>query len=199
MKSCSKYFWVCMVKNGCDQFSHGTLKLTVSQEWMNGMNWVLVCLKLFHWFLSGCGEIFPHVKGRISVKNTIYRKWVAVWLWILSNRWLRSPNKFLSWWSASYETVSQLKSFYSVILLALLDVNYRFVWGSLGAPGNTHDSTLFLSARLWSNVLSEDVLFEAAFKIHDDIIVPPLILLSIEIILAKTVWGSCAIRQKKLF
>ena len=44
-----------------------------------------------------------------------------------------------------------------------------------------------LSARLWSNVLSEDVLFEAAFKIHDDIIVPPLILLSIEIILAKTV------------
>ena len=68
-----------------------------------------------------------------------------------------------------------------------MDVNYRFVWGSLGAPGNTHDSTLFLSARLWSNVLSEDVLFEAAFKIHDDIIVPPLILLSIEIILAKTV------------
>ena len=28
----SKIFWVGMVKNGCGQSGHGTLKLTVSQE-----------------------------------------------------------------------------------------------------------------------------------------------------------------------
>ena len=28
-----------MVKNKCDQSGHETLKLTVSQEWIDGMNW----------------------------------------------------------------------------------------------------------------------------------------------------------------
>ena len=32
---------------------------------------------------------------------------------------------------------------YSVILLALVDAKYRFIWASLSAPGNTHYSTLF--------------------------------------------------------
>ena len=32
-----------MIKNGCDQSGHGTLKLTVSQEWLDGMNWFFVC------------------------------------------------------------------------------------------------------------------------------------------------------------
>ena len=30
-------FWVGMVKNGCDHFYHGTLKLIVSQEWIEGI------------------------------------------------------------------------------------------------------------------------------------------------------------------
>ena len=30
-----------MVENGCGQSGHGTLKLTVSQEWIDGMNWFL--------------------------------------------------------------------------------------------------------------------------------------------------------------
>ena len=33
------------------------------------------------------------------------------------------------------------KNFYSAVLLALVDAKYRFIWASLGAPGNTHDST----------------------------------------------------------
>ena len=32
-------FGVGMVKNGCEQSGQGTLKLTVSQEWIDGMNW----------------------------------------------------------------------------------------------------------------------------------------------------------------
>ena len=32
-----------MVKNGCGQSCHGTLRLTVPQEW-NGMNWFFYIL-----------------------------------------------------------------------------------------------------------------------------------------------------------
>ena len=69
-----------------------------------------------------------------------------------------------------------IKKFYSVILLALVDVKYRFIWASLGAPGNSHDSALFESTTLWSNIVSGDVLSEAAAKTNDDIVIPPLIL-----------------------
>ena len=30
------------------------------------------------------------------------------------------------------------KNFYSVVLLALVDAHYRFIWASIGARGNTH-------------------------------------------------------------
>ena len=67
------------------------------------------------------------------------------------------------------------KNFYSVILLALVDAKYRFIWASLGAPGNTHEPTLLQSTILWSNVVNGDVLSEAVAK-TDDIVIPPLIL-----------------------
>ena len=38
VKSWSKIFWVGMVKNGCGQSGHGTIKLTVSQKWAGGIN-----------------------------------------------------------------------------------------------------------------------------------------------------------------
>ena len=41
-----------------------------------------------------------------------------------------------------------LKNFYSVVVPGLVDANYRFIWASLGAPGNTHDSTYFQSTSL---------------------------------------------------
>ena len=33
------------------------------------------------------------------------------------------------------------KSFYSIVSMALVDAQCRFIWASVGAPGNTHDST----------------------------------------------------------
>ena len=48
--------------------------------------------------------------------------------------------------------------------------------GLFSAPGNTHDSTLFQTATLWSNIVSEDVLSEAAAKTNDDIVIRPLII-----------------------
>ena len=47
IKSWSKIFCEDMVKNGSGQSGHGTLKLTVSQTWIDGMNWYFACSSKF--------------------------------------------------------------------------------------------------------------------------------------------------------
>ena len=42
------------------------------------------------------------------------------------------------------------KNFYSIVLMSMLDAKYRFVWGSCGFPGNSHDSIILQSTCLWS-------------------------------------------------
>ena len=43
IKSWLKFFWLGMVKNGCDQPGLWTLKLTVSEEWIDVINWFFAC------------------------------------------------------------------------------------------------------------------------------------------------------------
>ena len=66
------------------------------------------------------------------------------------------------------------KNFYSIVLMALVDSHYRFVWGSCGYPGNSHDSIIFKSTELWSNIESGNVLPSIGKKIAKQT-VPPLI------------------------
>ena len=60
LKVDQKVFWVGFIKNGFGQSCHGTLKLNVSQEWIDGMNYFFACWctfrKLFQWFFGGCGH-----------------------------------------------------------------------------------------------------------------------------------------------
>jgi hypothetical protein len=65
------------------------------------------------------------------------------------------------------------KNFYSVVLMALVDSNYRFIWGSCGFPGNSHDSIIFQSTDLW-NSIQEGCIPEMG-KIIEKLNVPPLI------------------------
>ena len=44
------------------------------------------------------------------------------------------------------------KNFYSIVLMALVDSHYRFIWGTCGYPGNSHDSIILQSTELWSNI-----------------------------------------------
>ena len=44
------------------------------------------------------------------------------------------------------------KNFYSIVLMAMVDSHYRFVWGSCGFPGNSHDAVIFRSTDLWSRI-----------------------------------------------
>ena len=66
------------------------------------------------------------------------------------------------------------KNFYSIVLMALVDSHYRFVWGTCGYPGNSHDSIIFKSTELWSNIESGNVLPSIGNTIAKQT-VPPLI------------------------
>ena len=38
-----KFLMVSMVKNGCDQSGDRTVKMTVSEEWIDGIDWFFAC------------------------------------------------------------------------------------------------------------------------------------------------------------
>ena len=61
------------------------------------------------------------------------------------------------------------------MLLALVDAKYRFIWASLGAPGNTHDSTYFQSTSLWDETNAGKVLPDKNCVV-DGVETPPVIL-----------------------
>ena len=41
------------------------------------------------------------------------------------------------------------KNFYSIVLMALIDSKYRFIWASAGFPGNSHDSVILQATELY--------------------------------------------------
>ena len=43
--------------------------------------------------------------------------------------------------------------FYSIVLMALVDAEYSFIWAAVGTRGNTHDSTLLHSTDLQKKVV----------------------------------------------
>ena len=67
------------------------------------------------------------------------------------------------------------KNFYSIVLLGIVDASYRFIWASAGAPGNSHDSTIFQTSDLWSNIQSGTVIPSKGQKV-DGVVIPPMIL-----------------------
>ena len=67
------------------------------------------------------------------------------------------------------------KGFYSIVLMALVDAEYRFIWASVGTPGNTHDSTLMQSTELWDRIVAGNVIPNIVQQI-DNVDIPPLIL-----------------------
>ena len=44
------------------------------------------------------------------------------------------------------------KNFYSIVLMAMVDSHYRFVWDSCGFSGSSHDAVTFRSTHLWTHI-----------------------------------------------
>ena len=67
------------------------------------------------------------------------------------------------------------KNFYSVVLMAMVDSHYRFIWGSCGYPGNSHDSVIFQSTDLWARIQNGNFLPKVGKKIGM-LFIPPLVI-----------------------
>ena len=67
------------------------------------------------------------------------------------------------------------KNFYSVILMAMVDSKYRFIWGSCGFPGNSHDSIIFQSTDIWTSIMENEAILKIGKEI-EGVHIPALIL-----------------------
>lgn len=65
------------------------------------------------------------------------------------------------------------KSFYSIIMMAMVDGRGRFLWCSAGMPGNCHDSTLLQSSGIWPRLRT---LCQVVQERVGDVMVPAMIL-----------------------
>ena len=65
------------------------------------------------------------------------------------------------------------KNFYLIVLMSIVDSHYRFIWGSCGFPGNSHDAVIFQSTDLWNSI--QEGLIPSIGKSVGGIDVPPLI------------------------
>lgn len=67
------------------------------------------------------------------------------------------------------------KNFYSIVMMAMVDSNCRFVWGSCGFPGNSHDAIIFQSTQLWSDIKESNVIPQITKNLNG-VLVPPLVI-----------------------
>ena len=100
IESWSNNFWLGMGRNGRGQSGHGTLRLTVSQKWIDGMNWYFVCWCKFT--LQSCFNDFWVGVVRNRCDHLVYetltsawsKEWVYEWSWF-SACWLWGINFWL--------------------------------------------------------------------------------------------------------
>ena len=59
--------------------------------------------------------------------------------------------------------------------MAVVDAKYRFIWASVGYPGNSHDSIILQSTHLWQEI-TENQAIPLIGKDVDSVNVQPVIL-----------------------
>lgn len=59
-------------------------------------------------------------------------------------------------------------------MMAMVDLKCRFIWGTCGFPGNSHDAIIFQSTQIWSDA-REGKLIPQMEKNLNGVLVPPLV------------------------
>ena len=120
-----------MVRNECNQSGHGTLKLNVSQDWIDEMNWYFAC-----WWKSGKAksyfndfwvDVVKNRHGHLVQELLKFAEWVielifVCWMWC-NNVWLDQHRTLYIW----LLNVSLLQLY----LLKPLAVAGRTLWNSV--------------------------------------------------------------------
>ena len=103
IKSWSKHFWVNMVKISHGESGHRTLKLTVFQEWIDGMNWYFArwckSRKAKSYFNDFCVGMVRNGHGHLvheTLKSAVSKEWVYKFSWFFAC-WLWGSNFWLDW------------------------------------------------------------------------------------------------------
>ena len=77
-----------MVKNGCGQYGHETLKLTLSQKWADGINWFFACCYIFRkaksWFNNFWVDVVKNGSGLFSSWDPKICCMLRINLWIVN-------------------------------------------------------------------------------------------------------------------
>ena len=66
------------------------------------------------------------------------------------------------------------KNFYSVVVMAIVDAKYRFIWGSCGFPGNSHDAIIFQATDMWDKIQNQESIPNIG-KLVEGVLINPLI------------------------
>ena len=92
-KSGLKNIGVDVVKKGCDHSCHRTLKLAVSPEGLNGINWFLVCWYKFRKAKSCFNKFLV-----VVVKNVCGFLGQGTLKFVVSHEWIDEINWFFQYW-----------------------------------------------------------------------------------------------------
>ena len=86
-----KIFLVGMVKNGCGQYGHRTLKLTAFEEWTDGLKWFFACWYKFTKIKSlskicweGMVKNWCGQSGHWTLNLTVFEKWTDGLNWFFA-------------------------------------------------------------------------------------------------------------------
>ena len=60
-------------------------------------------------------------------------------------------------------------------MMGIVDSNYRFMWGTCGFPGNSHNAIIFQATKVWTAIKEND-LIPYIGKYVSGVLVPPLVL-----------------------
>ena len=76
--------------------------------------------------------------------------------------------------AAAAKEYYNFKNFYPIVLMAIVDSKYHFLWGRCKFPGNLHDSLIFKSTELYSKLISGRC--QNNLQMEGNIMVPPILL-----------------------
>ena len=111
-----------MVKNVYGKSVHETLKLTVSEEWTDGINWFFAC-----WYR------FTKTK---SWSKYFWGRHGQKWLWLVCSQdyktdWISKTNRRNKWFSACWYKFRKVKSWFNDFWVGVVKNGLSF---SLGDP-----------------------------------------------------------------
>ena len=60
-------------------------------------------------------------------------------------------------------------------MMAIVDAKDRFIWASVGFPGNSHDSVIFQSTKLWQDITENNIIPSIAKKFENTDVYPMIL------------------------